>query len=161
MYHVRMGATALSVLLVARAILAGDLPDLDKTPGVSRHGLSNTRICEIRWGKDERHVTQAMKDQAFALYGYSGYHDPHCVADAHGKTCEIDHLISRELGGADDVKNLWPQAYGSTPWNAHLKDKLENRLHKEVCNGTITLQQARDMLVNDWTKAYVKYYGSP
>ena len=68
-----------------------------------------------------------MKDQVFALYGYAGYDDARCVADAHGKTCEIDHLISSELGGADDVQNLWPEAYGTSPWNAHLKDKLEKR----------------------------------
>ncbi len=34
----------------------------------------------------------------FALYGYSGCDDPRCVADAHDKTCEIDHLIRGELG---------------------------------------------------------------
>lgn len=112
-------------------------------------------------GKDERHVTGSMKQQVFALYGYSGYHDARCVADPKGHTCEIDHLISRELGGADEAKNLWPQSYGSSPWNAHLKDKLENRLNKEMCAGRITLEQARDMLVNDWRVAYEKYYGEP
>jgi hypothetical protein len=50
----------------------------------------------------------------------------------HGRRCEIDHLISRELGGADDVKNFWPQPYGTHAWNAVLKDRVENRLHKEV-----------------------------
>ena len=80
------------------------------------------------------------------------------MADAHGKTCEIDHLIGRELGGADDVKNLWPESYGGAPWNAHFKDKLENRLHIEMCKKyTITLQEARD----DWRVAYKKYYGEP
>lgn len=54
-----------------------------------------------------------------------------------------------------------PQAYGTSPWNAVLKDKLENRLHKEMCAGNITLKKARDMLVNDWREAYKKYYGDP
>ena len=62
--------------------------------------------------------------------------------------CEIDHLISRELGGADEINNLWPQAYGTSPWNAVLKDTLENRLHKELCAGKISLKKARDLLVN-------------
>ncbi len=83
------------------------------------------------------------------------------MPDPKGHTCEIDHLISRELGGADDVKNLWPESYGSSPWNAHLKDKLENRLHKEMCAGHIGLQATRDMLVNDWRKACRVYYGNP
>jgi len=141
--------------------VADDLPDLSKTPGVVRSGLSKTKICSIKWGLDERHVTNAMKKQVFALYGYSGYHDPHCVPDAHGKTCEIDHLISRELGGADVVKNLWPEAYGTSPWNAHLKDKLENRLHNEVCARHITLTQARSMITHDWRVAYKHFYGNP
>ena len=46
-------------------------------------------------------------------------------------------------------------------WNAHLKDKLENRLHKEVCAGHISLKQARDMITNDWRVAYKQYYGNP
>ncbi len=158
----RFAVTVFLVSLLFQAVaLADEVPDLIKTPGVVSSGLTEAKICGTKWGKDERHVTNAMKQQVFAAYGYTGYDDPHCVPDAHGKTCEIDHLISRELGGADDVKNLWPQAYGSTPWNAHLKDKLENRLHKEMCAGHITLKQARDMITHDWRVAYSKYYGNP
>ena len=140
---------------------AGDIPDLSKTPGLARAGLSKAKICSIKWGKDERHVTTAMKRQVFGLYGYSGYDDSRCVRDSHGRRCEVDHLIGRELGGADDPKNLWPQAYGTSPWNAVLKDTLENRLHNEVCAGHISLRAARGMLVNDWRKAYVQFYGKP
>ncbi|MBD9362326.1 HNH endonuclease [Methylomonas sp. EbB] len=150
---------SLVFLVYSVTTIADDIPDLAKTPGVTRLGLTKTKVCSIKWGADERHVTPNMKKQVFAAYGYSGYDDPRCTADAHGKTCEIDHLISRELGGADDVNNLWPQAYGGTPWNAHLKDKLENRLNKEVCAGRLSLKTARQMLVNDWRNAYVQYYG--
>lgn len=72
---------------------------------------------------------------------------------------EIDHLISLELGGTNEITNLWPQSYLTTPWNAHLKDKLENRLHKLVCNGVITLDTAQKEIREDWTKAYEKYIG--
>jgi hypothetical protein len=147
-------------LIVASLAWADDIPDLTKTPGKSRAGLTKAKICSIKWGKDERHVTPEMKSQVFELYGFSGNDDPKCVP-AGERHCEIDHLISRELGGADKVVNLWPQAYGTSPWNAVKKDTLENRLNKEMCAGTITLKQARDMLVNDWRKAYKKYYGSP
>lgn len=92
--------------------------------------------------------------------GIQGMTTLQCIP-AGKRTCEIDHLISRELGGADVVDNLWPQAYGSSPWNAVLKDKLENRLHKEICTNNISLSKARNMLTNDWRKAYIKYYGSP
>ena len=153
--------TELSTPAVANTAAAGDIPDLTLTPGLSRTGLSKSKICSIKWGKDERHVTETMKQQVFAAYGYTGYDDPRCVPDSHGRRCEVDHLISRDLGGADDPKNLWPQAYGTTPWNATLKDKLENRLHKEVCAGHISLKAARGLLINDWRKAYVQFYGQP
>ena len=162
----RSTVAAFAVLLAAAcsgsSAFAADIQDGTKTPGAVREELTQDKICTIKWGLDERHVTDAMKRQVFADYGYTGYDDPKCIADTHGKTCEIDHLISRELGGADDVKNLWPESYGGSPWNAHLKDKLENRLHAEMCKKhTITLQEARDMIVNDWRVVYKKYYGEP
>jgi hypothetical protein len=84
------------LILFQAASWADDLPDLTKTPGVARTNITQAKICSIKWGRDERHVTEEMKNEVFALYGYSGYNDPRCVPDAHGKTCEIDHLISRE-----------------------------------------------------------------
>ncbi len=145
-----MGRAAflLLVLLAVTSSRADDIPNLQITPGAVRAGLTKQKICSIKWGKDERHVTDAMKQEVFALYGYTGYDDPRCVP-AGKRTCEIDHLISREVGGADEVKNLWPQAYGTSPWNAVLKDRLENRLHNEMCAGRITLKVARAILVND------------
>lgn len=156
----------LVVLLIFTGLLPGlaraddTVPNLALTPGVARAGLTTVKICSTKWGKDVRHVTEAMKREVFAAYGMSGNDDPRCIP--HGaQRCEIDHLVSRELGGADDVKNLWPQPYGTQPWNALLKDKLENRLHKEMCAGRITLKQAQAMLVNDWRIAYRRYYGEP
>jgi len=129
-----MVAALLATACLGSGALADDIQGSTKTPGAVRQELTQDKICTIKCGLDARHVTDAMKREVFALYGYTGNHDPKCVADAHGRTCEIDHLISRELGGADEVSNLWPQSYGSSPWNAVLKDKLENRLHKEMCD---------------------------
>ena len=158
----RNAVLALSALLVAAAdgAAGADLPDLGKTPGVTR-ALTKKKICSIKWGRDERHVSTAMKRQAFAAYGYSGNDDARCIPTPAGRHCEVDHLISRELGGADVLKNLWPQSYGGGPWNAVRKDRIENRLHREVCAGRLTLAQARRMIVTDWTAAYVKYFGRP
>lgn len=156
----RKAALLVLGLMVAGWSWADDIPNLNITPGSSRAGLSKSKICSIKWGRDERHVTVSMKKQVFALYGYTGYDDPRCVP-AGKRRCEIDHLVSRELGGADEIINLWPEAYGTSPWNAVLKDKLENRLHKEMCAGRITLKKAREMLVSDWREAYKKYYGDP
>lgn len=138
-----------------------EIPNPKITPGVARTDLTVQEICKKKWGKDVRMVTAAMKKQVFTSYGYSGNDDKACTPDAHGRRCEIDHLISRELGGADDIKNLWPQPYGSKPYNAVLKDKLENRLHKEVCSGAITLKKAQTAISSDWRVAYRKYFGTP
>lgn len=149
-------------LLAAAPAFAQDVQDRGLTPGVTVPGLTAEKICKTKWGKDARHVTEAMKKQVFESYGYTGNDDPKCSpAKGSKQRCEIDHLISRELGGADDVKNLWPQPYGTKPWNAHLKDKLENRLHKEMCAGNITLEQAQHAIADDWRVPYRKYYGEP
>jgi hypothetical protein len=108
---------------------AGTLPDPKLTPGVVTD-LTTGEICSRKWGRDERHVSAATKRAVLAEYSLSGNTDPYCLPNG----CEIDHLISRELGGADDIRNLWPQSH-SGPWNAGMKDKLEDRLRREVCEG--------------------------
>lgn len=144
------------------AELAPDLtlPDPQLTPGVATT-LTTEEICSRKWGADHRHVTAAMKREVFARYRLTGNGDPACVPDAHRRRCEIDHLIARELGGADDVNNLWPQPYGSQPWNAVRKDRVENRLHKEVCARAISLEQAQREIATDYRIPYRRYFGEP
>jgi len=45
------------------------------------------------------------------------------------------------------------------PFPTHLvgaksKDAVENALHKEVCAGTLTLQEAQEIIQTDWFKYY-------
>lgn len=132
------------------------LPDPALTPGVARP-LTVQQICATRWGRDERHVTAAMKAQVFAEYGIpaAARHLP------NGRPAfEVDHLISRELGGADDMRDLWPESY-SGPWNAHDKDRVENRLHREVCAGRMTLEDAQHAIATDWRVPYRQFFGEP
>lgn len=144
---------AVAALLLSVPLSAGELPDHHLTPGAVR-GLTPEQVCSTKWGRDERHVTEAMKRRVFEEYGYPrGNKDPRCP-------CEIDHLASRELGGSDDVKNLWVQPYQG-PWNAHLKDRLENKLHVEVCAGRLSLSTAQRKIIKDWTKLYRQYFGDP
>ena len=35
------------------------------------------------------------------------------------------------------------------------KDVVENRLHKEVCAGVVTLRQAQDVVRGDWYACYL------
>lgn len=112
------------------------------TPGATR-ALSEREICATQWGKDRRHVTEAMKKEVARRYG---------VAWSDRVRYEFDHLIPRELGGADDVANLWPQEWAE----ARLKDRLENRLHVLVCRGELSLAEAQDEIRRDWRAAYQK-----
>ena len=142
--------------MIAVLALAGALSVADPalTPGVVRP-LTVEQICATRWGRDERAVTAAMKRETFRRYGLTGRTDPRCSP----QRCEVDHRIGREIGGADVLENLAPQPYGG-PWNAHDKDRLENRLHVLVCAGSMTLPAAQDALRSDWTGAYVLVFGA-
>lgn len=133
-----------------------NMPDPKLTPGVARTDLSVEQICKTKWGRDARAVSASMKKRVFIAYGFNLLNkDPRCP-------CEIDHMWSRELAGADDVKNLMVQSYKG-PWNAHMKDRLENRLHKEVCENGLDPAQARESMGpnTDWRKTFVKYFGEP
>ena len=106
------------------------------TPGLVR-GLDQKTVCATKWGKDARHVTEVMKRQVA-----TNYHMTRADIKPRGKgvCCEVDHKVPREIGGADDVSNLWPQ-----PWlEAQKKDAEENKWHRDVCSGAVTLSAAQD-----------------
>jgi hypothetical protein len=142
------------VLLFASvaANAAGPLvPNKALTPGAINPAATKAVICVNGYTSQPgvRNVTEAMKKQVFASYGIDPKSDKY----------EIDHLISLELGGANDTHNLWPQSYTTTPLNAHVKDALENKLHALVCTGKADLATVQKDVSADWTAAYVKYVG--
>jgi hypothetical protein len=127
------------------------LPDPALTPGIVLT-LCDSCICVKGYSSKVRNVPAAIKKVV-----YSEYHIKHHATGEY----EVDHLISLELGGSNDIKNLWPESYLSDPWNAHVKDKLENRLHRLVCTGHITLKEAQEAIRTDWIAAYKKYVVEP
>ncbi len=113
------------------------------TPGVTRP-LSLHQVCSTKWGHDRRYVTTAMKQEVARRYG---------VPWAKHADYEFDHFIPRELAGADDVNNLWPQLWV----DARKKDRLETRLHVLVCSGQLSLEDAQGEIRRDWRAAYARY----
>ncbi|WP_456744828.1 alpha/beta hydrolase [Bradyrhizobium sp. USDA 4354] len=72
------------------------------------------------------------------------------------QTCELDHLIPLDLGGADSLDNIWPLCGppGAELWQRYFKQKLfvQRFLAAEVKAGRMSLTQAQREMAEDWTK---------
>ena len=156
---IRVCLFVISVALASSASFASgtpSLPDPALTPGAVFANVTAQDVCVTGYSRSVRHVTAATKREVFEAYGVpDGNHTGYC-SGAQG--CEIDHLVSLELGGSNDADNLWPQPYDGT-WNARMKDRLENHLHRLVCNGSLSLAEAQQAIAHDWIAAYRRYIG--
>ena len=152
-----------SASLVA-AHLPGD-PNSKLTPGATNPSVTQanikTTICSSGFTATIRpssSYTTTLKRNQIVQYGYS---------DTKTASYEEDHLISLELGGApEDVNNLWPEPYtityqGALTQNkvidvgARSKDKYENYLNAEVCDGKMTLIAAQQQIATDWVGGWL------
>jgi 5-methylcytosine-specific restriction endonuclease McrA len=159
-----------SQLIVSDSVARGwpKVPDDDVTPGRTRQ-LTVRKICSTTWGTDTRAVTAKMKKTVFASYRFRVAACPLTLASGRrDHRVEIDHLIPRSIGGADDVKNLWPQCYEPVKKNkstqldgAHKKDRLETELHKRVCKAKSAslLKKYQTKIKRDWIALYHEIYG--
>ncbi len=131
-------------------------PDTARTPGATNPDITQENIretiCNPRWStksiRPEESYTHRLKIEQIGEYGYS---------DSRLKDYEEDHFIPLELGGnPTDPKNLWPEPFETSipDGGAHAKDKVENYLHAEVCSGSLTLDQARHEIAEDWYRVY-------
>ena len=138
----------------AQIVVPGDtalqfpfVPDSAKTPGAALE-VTAADICVPGYSKKVRSVPIAVKRQVYSSYGIRR-HEP--------GEYEVDHLISLELGGSNSIRNLWPQSFRTSPWNARVKDALENELHRRVCAGTLDLAAAQQMIARNWVIGYRIY----
>lgn len=122
----------------------GALQDVACTPGAIIPTATKDQICVMGYSKSVRNVTSQEKSQVYQEYGIN-----HHSAGEY----EVDHLISLELGGSNDIANLWPEAAQPAP-GFHEKDGLENYLHAQVCSGAITLSQAQQEVSSNWLAVY-------
>lgn len=150
------GIAALSLLLVhsflyrqsrpieSAAVLS--IPDSRLTPGAAVLA-SRQAVCAQPNVKNKA-VSMTLQKQVFEEYG---------IRQAEPKAYEVDYLVTPALGGADDVRNLWPHSY-SAVWNARVKDELEDRLRDMVCDGRLDLTEAQREIAENWIAAYKKYF---
>jgi len=126
------------------------MPKSTLTPGETRH-VSIDEVCRAETAvaaDDSAAVAADVRQAVFQEYGIRG---------TRANAYEVDYLITPQLGGANSIRNLWPQPY-SAVWNAHVKDELEDRLHGMVCAGQVDLTTAQKEISQDWIGAYKKYF---
>jgi hypothetical protein len=131
---------ALAFALVADANAQESLvPNPKLTPG---------RVA--RTDKERGGVTAAMEQKVFARYR---------LPWSRRAEFKIDHLIPRELGGADSIDNLWPQSVRVRPYGADRKELLTEVLLTRIAKGQITLAQAQEDIRRDWIDAFIDHVG--
>ncbi len=120
------------------------LPDSACTPGAVYSNATKDQICQSGYARDARDVTEPEKDAVYAEYGIT----------SHGPgEYEVDHLVPLELGGSNDIANLWPEAASPRP-GFHEKDRVESYLHEQVCSGAMPLEAAQRDIATNWLSVY-------
>jgi hypothetical protein len=114
------------------------------TPGAIFPDVTAAQVCVSGYSASVRNVPIAEKDDVYAEYN---------IASHFTGQYEVDHLISLELGGSNDIANLWPELADPHP-GFHQKDVVENYLHSQVCSGKMTLVKAQELIATDWHVVY-------
>ncbi len=125
------------------------LPDPTCTPGSLNPAVTQSTIYQTICSKGYTSTirppvsyTNELKRQQIVMYGYT---------NTNLRDYEEDHFISLELGGSPtDPKNLWPEPHPSF----NEKDKVENYLNRQVCDGVLTLEEAQHEITTNWYKIY-------
>ena len=123
---------------------SGGLQDSACTPGAIISTATVAQICQSGYSSGVRNVPTSEKDQVYLEYGIHGHQTGEY---------EVDHLISLELGGSNDISNLWPEASSPKP-GFHEKDSVENYLHAQVCSGAVSLADAQRQIATNWLVIY-------
>ena len=123
------------------------VPNPGLTPGATVL-MTPGEVCRGSNTKNKP-VPVSLQRQVFKAYG---------ISRAEPRAYEIDYLITPALGGADDIRNLWPEPNSNTMWNAQVKDALEDHLHDLVCEGKVDLTTAQHEIAGNWIEAYKKYF---
>jgi hypothetical protein len=107
--------------------------------------VSEAAIRAPGFGKRNRDVNNALKNQVFALYGITSH---------RAGQYEIDHLDANALGGASTRANLWPQPASPEP-GFHQKDLVEAWAAREFKAHRLSLLEAQ-AAVETWEKHLVR-----
>jgi len=138
-------ADKLRVLAVVAFVLALAAPHAARAQrSVPLAGSFDARVtvgevCTLGFARRHRRVPYRLRDAVYNRYG---------LRRGFRRGYVIDHLIPLELGGRNDLANLWPQPRVQS----YRKDRDENRLHDAVCTGSESLADARAEILRIWRR---------
>ena len=155
-----MNRILLLVFLTAQALLAGTpgiYPNSRLTPGVIAP-VTQAEVLRAGYTVDARHVTDKTKWEVLVRYKLAKGAFDQKQLSALLRQYEIDHFVSLELGGANDIQNLWPEPYAvlvkGEKLGARQKDVVETGLHRMMENGVLSLKEVQAIIRKDWVRAY-------
>jgi hypothetical protein len=128
----------------------GQLPDPACTPGAYDPSITAAILCSPTYRTSTYRPPSSETSRFKYQVAYPAYGVPATT------TTELDHLVSLELGGANDASNLWPEV----PPTPNPKDTVENTLHDWVCavagpQAETRLREAQVAIAVDWQTALV------
>jgi hypothetical protein len=128
----------------------GAVPDRACSPGGFYTKLTKEVLCAPDFRTSMiRDVSGSVKAKVYREYGLA--------PTGHGRSYEVDHIVPLTLGGSNQIGNLFPEAASAQP-GYHRKDALEARLGRMICDGEISLDEARRGIATDWIALYKRVY---
>jgi hypothetical protein len=128
----------------------GANPDRACSPGAYYAKLTRKVICSPGFRtRAIRNVSDSTRFAVEAAYGLK--------PGRYGETLEIDHIIPLELGGSNDIANLFPEKLHAAP--GYRLTRLENKLHQLVCAGRYYLRSSQHEIARNWQRLYKQVYG--
>jgi hypothetical protein len=121
-------------------------PNPELTPG-DVMTVNKSIVCVTGYTSTVRDVSTSLKKKVYAEYNVE-------YPQLRG-SYEVDHFIPLELGGSNDITNLWLEPAEPRP-GFHEKDRVENYLHDQVCNHNMSLIEAQNEIKTDWYSVYLK-----
>src|SRR4051812_1193877 len=154
---VPIGAVSAPADGTCKPVMRNGLPLPD--PACSPGAVNPTVTLEILTAKGfttdclrDKATSSNKKEQTYQLYKIK----KPTINTGKNMVCELDHIVSLELGGADTLDNIWPQC-GPTRvlLNSRFfkqKDLVENFLAEEVEKKRMDLATAQRGIAEDWTQ---------
>jgi len=124
-------------------------PNKDLTPGRIVPDITKERVCASGYARHMRNkLSDKTKLEVYRRYGIK----------KDSKKFNIDHFIPLSLGGTNDIENLWVEPIlKNAGWRE--KQYVETYLHRKVCSGEMSLQDAQERIQDDWHKIYREMRG--